>query len=200
MLARYDGIDHAALRANLVTFLRAVIPTAEEVGIRMCMHPDDPPRPMFGLPRIVSNGDDLAFFTEAVDSPANGITFCTGSLGAGAANDVPALARRFADKVYFAHLRNVSKEPDGSFAEAEHLGGDVDMVAVVEALLQAQQRRKQAGDPDWRIPMRSDHGHELLDDVGKATHPGYPVIGRLKGLAELRGVMTALSSVKGLPL
>ena len=113
---------------------------------------------------------------------------------------MPAIARRFADKISFAHLRNVAKEPDGSFMEADHLGGDTDMVAVIVALLEEQNRRKAAGRPDWRIPMRPDHGHELLDDVGKATHPGYPAIGRLKGLAELRGVMSAVSKLRGLPL
>lgn len=200
MLARYKDIDAAGLRENLARFLREVIPVAEEVGIRMCIHPDDPPRSLMGLPRIVSNADDLAFIVGAVDAPANGVTLCSGSLGANPANDVPAIARRFADRIWFAHLRNVAKEPDGSFMEADHLGGDTDMVAVVTALLEEQKRRKEAGDSRWRIPMRPDHGHELLDDVGKPTHPGYPAIGRLKGLAELRGVMTAVSSLKNLPL
>ncbi|NIX77026.1 mannonate dehydratase [Microvirga terricola] len=200
MLDRYRDIDAKRLRDNLARFLREVIPVAEEVGIRMCIHPDDPPRPLMGLPRIVSNADDLAFIIGAVDSPANGITLCSGSLGAGPANNVPAIGRRFADKIYFAHLRNVAKEPDGSFMEADHLGGDTDMVAVVTVLLEEQQRRKAAGDPKWRIPMRPDHGHELLDDVGKPTHPGYPAIGRMRGLAELRGVMTAVSQLRNLPL
>jgi mannonate dehydratase len=200
ILDRYRGIDRTQLRENLARFLREVIPAAEEAGIRMCIHPDDPPRPLLGLPRIVSNEDDLAFIVNAVDSPANGITLCSGSLGAGPKNDVPAIARRFADKIFFAHLRNVAKEPDGSFMEADHLGGDTDMVAVVTALLEEQKRRKDSGDPRWRIPMRPDHGHELLDDVGKRTHPGYPAIGRLKGLAEIRGVMTAVASLRNLPL
>jgi mannonate dehydratase len=200
VLDRYRDIDAAALRENLARFLREVIPTAEEVGIRMCIHPDDPPRPLMGLPRIVSNADDLAFIVGAVDSPANGITLCSGSLGANPANDIPAIAKRFADRIWFAHLRNVAKEPDGSFMEADHLGGDTDMVAVVTALLEEQKRRKDAGEQHWRIPMRPDHGHELLDDVGKPTHPGYPAIGRLKGLAELRGVMTAIASLRNLPL
>jgi mannonate dehydratase len=128
------------------------------------------------------------------------MALCSGSLGAGPANDVPAIARRFAKHIFFAHLRNVKKDPDGSFMEADHLGGDTDMVAVVTALLEEQNRRKEAGDPTWRIPMRPDHGHELLDDVGKKTHPGYPAIGRLKGLAELRGVMITVSKLKNLPL
>ena len=200
MLERYRGMTRETLRGNLARFLGAVIPTAEEVGIRMCIHPDDPPRPTFGLPRIVSNADDLAFIVGACESDANGITFCTGSLGAGAANDVPAMAERFQDKIRFAHLRNVAKEPDGSFVEADHLGGDVDMVTVVTTLLEEQGRRRDAGEPRWRIPFRPDHGHELLDDIGKAAFPGYSAIGRLKGLAEIRGVMTAVASLRGLPI
>jgi mannonate dehydratase len=200
MLDRYREVDAQRLRENLARFLREVIPVAEEVGVRMAIHPDDPPRPLMGLPRIVSNAEDLAYIVGAVDSPSNGITLCTGSLGAGPMNDVPAIAERFAGKIHFAHLRNVAKEPDGSFMEADHLGGDTDMVSVLTTLLEEQQRRKDAGIPDWRIPMRPDHGHELLDDVGKPTHPGYPAIGRLKGLAELRGVMTAVSSMRGLSL
>ncbi len=200
MLDRYKDIDAAALRENLARFLREVIPTAEEVGIRMCIHPDDPPRPLMGLPRIVSNVEDIAFILDAVDSPANGLTLCSGSLGANPINDVPAIAQRFANRIWFAHLRNVAKEPDGSFMEANHLGGDTDMVALVTVLLEEQQRRKDAGEPHWRIPMRPDHGHELLDDIGRPTHPGYPIIGRMRGLAELRGVMTAVSALRNLPL
>ncbi|MBA1157550.1 mannonate dehydratase [Microvirga mediterraneensis] len=200
MLDRYRDIDAGALRENLARFLREVIPTAEEVGIRMCIHPDDPPRPLMGLPRIVSNADDIAFILDAVDAPANGLTLCSGSLGANPVNDVPAIAKRYADRIWFAHLRNVAKDPDGSFMEADHLGGDTDMVALVTVLLEEQKRRKDAGDKHWRIPMRPDHGHELLDDVGKPTHPGYPAIGRMRGLAELRGVMQAVSALRGLPL
>ena len=200
MLDRYSGTTRDALRERLASFLRAVIPAAEEAGVRMCVHPDDPPRPTFGLPRIVSNADDLDFVVGACASNANGITFCTGSLGAGRDNDVPAMARRFAGKVHFAHLRNVAKEPDGSFEEADHLGGDVDMVPVVTTLLEEQGRRRDAGDPRWRIPFRPDHGHELLDDIGKAAFPGYSAIGRLRGLAEIRGVMTAMASLRGLPV
>jgi len=192
MLARYDGIDAAALRANLKRFLEAVIPTAAEVGINLCIHPDDPPRPLFGLPRIVSTEDDIAAILAMVDHPANGLTLCSGSLGAHPRNDVPAIARRFADRIWFAHLRNVAKDADGSFMEAEHLGGDTDMVALVAVLLGEERRRRSAGRSDWEIPMRPDHGHEILDDQGRASHPGYPAIGRLRGLAELRGVMAAL--------
>jgi len=196
MLERYRGMSHERLRANLKRFLEAVTPTAEEVGIRMCIHPDDPPRPLFGLPRICSNAEDIAFILDAVDSPSNGLTLCSGSLGANPQNDVPAIARRFADRIWFAHLRNVAKDPDGSFMEAEHLGGDTDMVALVEVLLAEEQRRKAAGWRHWQIPMRPDHGHELLDDVGKGSFPGYPAVGRLRGLAELRGVMMAVSALR----
>lgn len=197
ILERYSGMTHDKLRANLKRFLEAIIPTAEEVGIRMCIHPDDPPRSLFGLPRICSTEDDIAYILGSVDSPANGLTLCSGSLGANPKNDVPGIARRFADKIWFAHLRNVAKDPDGSFMEAEHLGGDTDMVALVDALMAEEQRRKAAGLAAWQIPMRPDHGHELLDDVGKGSFPGYPAVGRLRGLAELRGVMTALAQVKG---
>lgn len=192
MLARYDGIGEAGLKANLKRFLEVVVPTAEEVGIRLCIHPDDPPRPLMGLPRIVSNRADLAFVVGAVRSPANGVTFCTGSLGAGVDNDVPAMAREFAPHVAFAHLRNVTKEADGSFHEADHLGGDVDMPAVLAALLAEEGRRADAGDAQ-PIPLRPDHGHVLLSDAGRKTHPGYTLVGRLRGLAELRGVIAGLS-------
>ena len=200
MLDRYKDIQAGGLREHLLRFLREIIPTAEEVGIRMAIHPDDPPRPLMGLPRIVSDADDLAFITEAVDSAANGLTLCTGSLGAGAQNDVPAITRQFAGRIHFVHLRNVAKEPDGSFMEAEHLGGDTDMVAVVETVLEEQKRRRDAGDVRWRIPFRPDHGHELLDDIAKGSFPGYSAIGRLKGLAEIRGVMTAVSRLRNLPV
>ena len=200
VLDHYADIDRDALRENMVRFLREVIPTADEVGIRMCIHPDDPPRSLFGLPRIVSTQDDLDFIVGAVDSVANGVTLCTGSLGARLGNDLPAMARHLARRIHFVHLRNVKKEPDGSFMEADHLGGDVDMVAVVSALLHEQARRRKAGNTHWRIPLRPDHGHELLDDGHRKTHPGYPLYGRMRGLAELRGVMTAIAATNGLPL
>jgi mannonate dehydratase len=156
------------------------------LGMRLCVHPDDPPRDILGLPRIVSTAEDIAWVLAAVDDPANGLTLCSGSLGANPANDVPAIARRFADRIWFAHLRNVRKEPDGSFEEAAHLDGDTDMVALIAALLAAEAGR------DTPLPMRPDHGHDLLADIGRATHPGYPLIGRMRGLAELRGVARAL--------
>ena len=200
MLDLYRDLTHEGLRENLAKFLNAVIPAAAVAGVRMCIHPDDPPRPLFGLPRIVSNQDDLDFIIGAVHSVANGITLCTGSLGAGHARELPAIAQHCAPRIHFVHLRNVANEPDGSFQEADHLGGDVDMVAVVHAMLAEQERRHASGDPHWRIPFRPDHGHELLDDVGRKTHPGYPLIGRMRGLAEMRGVMTAVAALKGLPL
>lgn len=193
ILARYDGIDRATLRAHFVTFLKEIMPAAEELGMRFAVHPDDPPRSLFGLPRIVSSADDLRFLFDAVPSPANGLTFCTGSLGAGPHNAVEKMADEFSPRIYFAHLRNVKKEPDGSFYEAEHLGGDTDMVAVVDALLREEARRRKAGLDFADIPFRPDHGHELLDDAGKGSFPGYSAIGRLKGLAEIRGIIAALS-------
>jgi len=200
MLARYAGTDHARLQRNLTRFLEEVIPTAERAGVRMAIHPDDPPRPLLGLPRITSTPEDIAFILNAAPSASNGLTLCMGSLGARPANDIPAIAARFAERIHFMHLRNVTNEADGSFMEADHLAGGTDMVAVVHALLQEQGRRKQAGRADWRLPFRPDHGHEMLDDVGKATHPGYPAIGRMRGLAEIRGVMTAVARQNGLPL
>ena len=156
------------------------------------MHPDDPPCNIFGLPRIVSNAADIAWILDAVDDNANGITLCSGSLGARADNDVPEIARQFADRIHFAHLRNVKKEADGSFQEASHLAGDTDMVALIGILLDEESRRKQAGQGD-DIVFRPDHGHELLYDIGRGSHPGYPLVGRMRGLAELRGVIHALS-------
>ena len=201
MLDRYRGVTPDRLRQNLARFLDAVIPTAEAVGLRMAIHPDDPPRPLLGLPRVVSGADDLAFVVECVPSPANGITLCSGSLGAHPNNDVVNIARRFAPQIAFAHLRNVANASDGSFMEADHLDGDTDMVALVAVLLEEQGRRKAARDPRWRIPMRPDHGHELLGNIGRTDHhPGYSAVGRMRGLAELRGVMRAVSRLRGLPL
>ena len=193
MLDTYAEMDGAALKANLARFLREVVPAAEEAGVQLCIHPDDPPRPILGLPRIVSNRADLADLVAAVPSPSNGITFCTGSLGAGVGNDLPAMARAFAPHVAFLHLRNVTKEPDGSFHEADHLGGDVDMPAVVATFLAEEARRRAAGREDAEIPFRPDHGHAMLSDIGRPTHPGYTLVGRMRGLAELRGVIAGLS-------
>lgn len=190
-LQGYDGIGQDALRQNYVRFLQEVVPAAEDLGMRLCVHPDDPPRDILGLPRIVSDADDIDFILTAVDSPANGLTFCTGSLGANPANDLPAMARRFAPRTHFAHLRNVRKDPDGSFEEAAHLEGDTDMPAVLDALLSENRASGRS------IPFRPDHGHEILDDAQKGTHPGYPLVGRLRGLAELRGVIAGIRHANG---
>ncbi|MDJ0684443.1 MAG: mannonate dehydratase [Alphaproteobacteria bacterium] len=198
-IAEFDGIDDAALFANLAEFLRKAVPRAEACGARLCVHPDDPPISLFGLPRVVSTAADFRRLLDAAPSNANGITFCTGSLGARRDNDVAAMAAEFADRIHFTHLRNVACEPDGSFIESDHLDGDVDMVAVLDALIKEQHRRRDEGREDWRIPMRPDHGPLLLDDKEKVTNPGYSAIGRLKGLAELRGVMTALEHTLARP-
>ncbi|MEJ6388752.1 mannonate dehydratase [Gymnodinialimonas ulvae] len=186
-LRAYNGLTRADLRANLKRFLEEVIPTAQELGMVFCIHPDDPPQDILGLPRIVSNAQDIQSVFDAVDAPENGLTLCTGSLGANPVNDLPDMARQFGDRIHFAHLRNVRRDPDGSFEEATHLGGDTDMVAVIDALLQVEARRKTP------IPFRPDHGHDLLADVERQSHPGYPLIGRMRGLAELRGVVAALN-------
>jgi mannonate dehydratase len=189
-LAAYRDVDADALRANLAAFLARVAPVAEQLGVRLTLHPDDPPRPLFGLPRIASTEADYAALFAAVPSPANGMCFCTGSLGVRADNDLAAIAERFGPRIHFAHLRATRREPDGSFHEADHLDGDVDMVAVIRALLAEERRRP----PQDAIPFRPDHGHRMLDDLrpGKRVNPGYTAVGRLKGLAELRGVMRAL--------
>lgn len=192
-LSAYQGIDREALRANYKRFLEAVVPTAQELGIRLCVHPDDPPRDILGLPRIVSSGDDLDWVLAAFDSPANGVTLCSGSLGANPANDVPAIAARVAHRIHFAHLRNVARDADGSFEEAAHLDGDVDMVSLIDVLMKEETRRGDEGGADHMIPFRPDHGHHMLSDLGRPLIHGYPLIGRLRGLAELRGVMHALS-------
>ncbi len=186
-LEPYAGLTPTDLRANLKRFLQEIIPTAQELEMSFAIHPDDPPRDILGLPRIVSNQADLAWIMGAVDAPENGLTLCTGSLGANPANDIAQIAHQFGDRIHFAHLRNVRKEPDGSFEEAPHLDGDTDLVAVVDELLEAEARR------DVSIPFRPDHGHDLLSDSDRATQPGYPLIGRMRGLAEMRGVIAALS-------
>jgi mannonate dehydratase len=190
-LAAYKGIDAARFRRNLIEFLEAVTPAAESLGVKLTLHPDDPPRPLFGLPRIASTEADYAELFDAVPSPANGICLCTGSLGVRADNDLPAMARRFAPRIHFAHLRATKREADPrSFHESDHLGGDVDMVAVLKELV-AEDRHRAS---DETIVFRSDHGHRMLDDLDKDVTPGYPSIGRLRGLAELRGILCALGA------
>ncbi|GGA61417.1 mannonate dehydratase [Pelagibacterium lentulum] len=194
-LAQYGQISAEKLRQNFIDFLEQVVPTAEKLGLRMCCHPDDPPFSLLGLPRIMSTEADYTAILDGVDSPANGMTLCSGSLGARPDNDLPGIMERLGSKVHFLHLRNVSRDSDaisGSFYEAEHLGGDTDMVALIAAIVREEARRKREGRADHQIPMRPDHGQDILDDLGRKAQPGYPTIGRLKGLAELRGVMRAL--------
>lgn len=194
-LDEYGAISREQLRVHFVNFLEEVVPVAEDLGLRLCCHPDDPPFALLGLPRIMSTEEDYRYILEAVDSPANGMTLCSGSLGARPDNDLPGMMKRFGPKVHFLHLRNVKRDSEdiaGSFFEAEHLAGDTDMVALIAAILTEERRRKAEGRADWEIPMRPDHGQDILDDLGRRSQPGYPTIGRMKGLAELRGVMTAL--------
>ena len=195
-LADYEGIDADRLRQHHLTFLTAVAPVAERLGVRLCCHPDDPPWPLLGLPRVWSTADDVRHMFEMVQSPAVGLTFCTGSFGARADNDLPEMIAEFGPRIHFIHLRNVRRHTDlvpCAFEEDEHLAGSTDMVAVVAGLLAEEARRRAEGRADDHIPMRPDHGHEILEDAARCAQPGYPAIGRLKGLAELRGIMTALS-------
>ncbi|MBL4895012.1 MAG: mannonate dehydratase, partial [Emcibacter sp.] len=188
-LAQYDGIDREILWENLCRFLEAVLPEAERLGIKLAIHPDDPPRELLGLPRVICTPDDLEKLFERLPSPANGITLCVGTYGSHPDNDLPQMAKQFAARIYFAHLRGVKKDHDNpwSFYEASHLDSDVDIITVIENLLVEEARR--GGDD---IPVRPDHGHRMLDDLNKTVNPGYSAIGRLKGLAEIRGVIRTL--------
>ncbi len=199
-LRQYDHISREQLARHLTDFLSEIIPAAERLGIRMCCHPDDPPFALMGLPRVTSTASDYRRFLDMIDSPANGVTFCSGSFGARHDNDLLDLIDGFADKIHFVHLRAVRRDTDSvpcSFFEDEHLAGDMDMVAVMAALLHEEARRREEGRADHQIPMRPDHGQDIIDDLKReGGQPGYPVIGRLKGLAELRGVMKALQHVE----
>jgi mannonate dehydratase len=196
MLANYKGMTHEGLRDNLVSFLSQVLPQAEALGVKLAIHPDDPPRDMLGLPRIVCTANDLDTLFERLPSPANGITLCVGTYGSRPDNDLPAMARRFGPRIHFSHLRGVSRDHDEqrSFLEASHLDSDIDMVAVVGALLAEESRRRKLDDSRSEIYIRPDHGHRMMDDLNKKVNPGYSGIGRLKGLAEIRGVIRALSA------
>ncbi|MEO5915192.1 MAG: mannonate dehydratase [Luteolibacter sp.] len=200
MLARYDGMDTDGLRANLARFLQAVIPVADELGMRMAIHPDDPPFSVLGLPRIVSTANDVEAIFKMADSSANGLCFCTGSFSARADNDLPEMVANFAPRIHAVHLRSTQRLPDGSFYEADHLAGSVDMPSVVRNLLDEQDRRHAAGRNDWQLPLRPDHGHTMMDDLPKPVGitPGYSCIGRMRGLAELRGLMLGLSYAESL--
>lgn len=194
MLARYAHLQNDGLVENLARFHEEVVPTAEQVGVRLAIHPDDPPFSVLGLPRIVSTAENVRAIFQRVDSPANGLCFCTGSFSARPSNDLPAMVQEFAPRIHAAHLRSTQRLPDGSFYEADHLAGSVDMPAVLRALLDEQDRRRAEGRADWQIAFRPDHGHTMMDDLAKPqpANPGYSCIGRARGLAELRGVMLGL--------
>lgn len=192
ILETYRYIDTAKLREHLSLFLKDVVPVAANAGINLCIHPDDPPFPVLGLPRIVSTQDDLEWICNQVDSTANGITFCTGSLSVNRQNNLEQIVQKLGHRIHFAHLRNNVFFENQVFHEYGHIEGDVDMYPIVKALLQEQIRRKETGRKDFRIPFRPDHGVKMLDDYNRTANPGYPLIGRLKGLAEISGMQMAI--------
>ncbi len=196
MLDLYRDISTEGMREHLFAFLNEITPVAEEEGARLCIHADDPSFPIFGLPRVMCTAADVRAMYQAVPSVACGLTLCTGSFGSNPKNDLVAMAKEFAPRIHFAHLRNTRHEADGSFYEAEHLDGDTDLIGVAAALLTEEARRAAEGRADTQIPMRPDHGHLLGDDVGKKMNPGYSNIGRLKGLAELRGVIRTIEAFR----
>jgi len=187
-LDAYRGVTEKKFRENLAYFLRAIVPVAEEAGVKLSIHPDDPPTPLFGVPRVVSTEDDLRYILSIHDSVYNGFTLCTGSLGVRPDNDLVGIIKRLGNKLNFAHLRSTQRDEAGSFFEAAHLQGDVDMFRVIREILKEQRKRESLGRSDAVIPMRADHGHTILDDLKKKTNPGYSAIGLLRGMAELRGL------------
>jgi mannonate dehydratase len=189
----YKHLSKDDLHQHLILFLKELVPTLESVDLRMCIHPDDPPHSLFGIPRVVSTAEDLSILFDAVPSLHNGLTFCTGSFGVRADNDLVAMFAKHASRIHFLHFRSTQRDGKGNFYEANHLEGDVDMYAMVKAALSEEARRKKQGRADWALPMRPDHGHQMLDDLNKITNPGYSAIGRLRGLAELRGLAFAIS-------
>ncbi len=196
MLANYSQTTADILRIRLISFLSKVLPRAEALGVKLAIHPDDPPRDMLGLPRIICTASDLELLFDALPSPSNGMTLCVGTYGSRPDNDLPEMARRFGPRIHFSHLRGVCLDPKEprSFYEASHLDSDIDMVGVINELLNEETRRRQSGFEDAEIFIRPDHGHQMMDDIDKAVNPGYSAIGRLKGLAEVRGVIRALSA------
>ncbi len=196
-IERFSKLGNDRYRANLIAFLEEIIPVAEEAGVVMAIHPDDPPFSLFGLPRVVSTADDARALLEAVPSPSNGLTMCAGSYGARGDNDLVAMIREFHDRIHFVHLRNIKREDDGSFYESDHLDGDNDIVGIVNALLDEEEQRQGLPPGRCRIPMRPDHGHALGEEKSdERVRPGYSFAGRMKGLAELRGVIHALEAVR----
>ena len=189
-LARYENIDHSGLRKNLIAFLAQVLPHAEKAGVKLAIHPDDPPWDMFGLPRVICKPDDLDKLFDKLPSPANGITLCVGTYGSRPDNDLPQMARDYAERIHFAHLRGVTRDPQEqrSFYEASHLDSDIDMVRVIRHLLENERTLNR------EIFIRPDHGHLMMGDISRTSNPGYSAIGRMKGLAEIRGVIKALSA------
>jgi mannonate dehydratase len=194
MLAQYAGFKTSDLEINLKRFLEAIVPVAEKLDMKLAIHADDPPFPVLGLPRIVSTANQLRSLLKQVDSPANGLCFCTGSLSAHPSNDLPTMLREFSPRIHAVHLRSTQRLPDGSFYEADHLAGSVDMPAIMRELLREQDRRRSEGRSDWRLSFRPDHGHVMMDDLNKSDWitPGYSCIGRMRGLSELRGLMLGL--------
>lgn len=189
----YKHLSKQDLQQHLILFLEALIPTLESVGVRMCIHPDDPPQSLFGIPRVVSTAEDLNQIFSSVPSLNNGLTFCTGSFGVRADNNLLTMFTTHASRIHFLHFRSTQRDDKGNFYEANHLEGDIDMYLMVKTALKEESKRKSSGRSDWEIPMRPDHGHQMLDDLKKVTNPGYSAIGRLKGLAELRGLAHAIS-------
>ncbi|MCX6239104.1 MAG: mannonate dehydratase [Bacteroidia bacterium] len=195
LIDKYKYIDETQLRENLHYFLSGIIPVADECGVRMCIHPDDPPFPLLGLPRIVKTAEDLRWIIEVVPSPANGITFCTGSLGVRADNLLPEMIHEFGSHIHFLHLRNLTRSANGSFNEAGHLDGELNMTKIMKAVITEQLRRRKEGRGDWQIPVRPDHGLKILSDFSRNDNPGYPLLGRMKGLAQLEGLAKGIAAM-----